>query len=141
MAEYTREELVEFLQSEARIAKQDFWADAGVSVKFKAAADMLERDANDARRYRFLRDISCNSFSLSLNEMSAPNYQTVQQSIDDDPKWYAGVPTETLQRMATKNADWQLQIYPDTPIGFYVHIGASLDDVIDAAMPKPPEES
>jgi hypothetical protein len=87
----------------------------------------------EAGLYRFLRDIKCNHFTLSRDEGHAVNYQSLAQYVNGND-WYADVPGDVLATMIASNTDWQLQIYPDTPIGFSVHIGATLEAVISAAM-------
>lgn len=89
----------------------------------------------DGERYRFLRDMKCNHFSLSLNEDPAINYVTVQKFIETfDPEWLHDIEPSELQKMKDTNTIWWLQIYPNTPIGFNVYYGASLDAAIDAAL-------
>lgn len=100
----------------------------------KLARELLEA-RQDARRYQWLRDIQCNHFSLSLNEDPAINYVTVKKFIEEfDPEWLHDIEPDELQKMKDTNTLWHLQIYPNTPIGFNVYFGATLDEAIDAAL-------
>lgn len=96
--------------------------------------DELEELKRDAARYRFLRDLKCCMFSLSLNEGHAAKYTTVAEQMKCLPDVYDDISEETRRRMIETNTDWQLQVYPNTPIGFVLHVGATLDEVVDEAM-------
>jgi hypothetical protein len=93
-----------------------------------------ERLRKDAERYRWLRDLPCCSVSVGKNEGHAVNYMTMAEWVDLQPECYADVPQEELNRMIETNADWSVQVYPNTPIGFNVWRGATLDAAIDAAI-------
>lgn len=99
-------------------------------LRSPAFAEMARNDA----RYRFLRDMKCCTFSLSRDEGHGINYETFESFAEASPEWYADVPEDELQKMRETNTDWALQIYPDTPIGFYVWHAATLDMAIDAAI-------
>ncbi|GAB2913992.1 hypothetical protein [Paralcaligenes ginsengisoli] len=93
-------------------------------------------DARDAARYRYLRDHVCNSLHLSRDGDHACNYVTAKEWIEkfapaDD---FADIDPVELERMKATNTIWCLQIYPDTPVGFNVWNGATLDSVINKAM-------
>ena len=87
----------------------------------------------DAERYRFLRSMKCNNFSLSFNEEHAVNYMSAADWIAEHPDWYEDVPADELESMGRTNTIWRLQVYPVTPIGFYHWDAASLDAVVDGA--------
>ena len=90
-------------------------------------------DARDAARYRWLRDIQCNSVTVSYNDHAA-NYITAAQEIEENKEWFKGGSAIELEKMAAANSIWTVQIYPDTPVGFCAYNAATLDTVIDAAM-------
>lgn len=95
----------------------------------------LERLRKDAERYRWLRDKACNSLSVSRDDDHACNYVTAKEWIESlSPEEFSGCEHSEAERMKESNTIWKLQIYPDTPIGFYVWYGATLDYVIDAAI-------
>lgn len=97
-----------------------------------AAATRAE-EVEDAERYRYIRDLPCCTLSISKNEGHAINYTTMEEWVDSFPELYDGTPGDELRRMVETNTDWSLQIYPDTPIGFNVWHGSTLDAVIDEA--------
>lgn len=88
----------------------------------------------DAERYRFLKNMACCSMSIGLNEGHAINYTSFEQYAEECPEQYDCVPYDVLERMKQANTDWSIQIYPETPIGFYVWHGDTLDVAIDRAM-------
>ena len=97
---------------------------------FRAATYELEREnaalRKDAARYRWLRDLKCNSVTVGHDDENSCNYMTVEQWIDahftDD---FSDVPSDEFQRMRDFNSIWSVQIYPDTPIGFVKSLGNS----------------
>lgn len=92
-------------------------------------------DAKDVERYRWLRDMACNSLHLTRDGDHACNYVTASEWIEQyHPEAFSDDPEDELQRMKDTNTIWRLQIYPDTPIGFYAWHGSTLDAAIDAAM-------
>ena len=65
-------------------------------------------------------------------------YQTAQEWIEDQESlfkhelWWA---TDTSRQRAIETDEiWELRWYPDTPIGFCVIYGATLDEVLAAAL-------
>lgn len=92
-------------------------------------------DAIDAKRWRWLATLKCNSFSLGRDENHACNYMTAAQWIEEhNGEWYYDVEPVELQRMKDTNTIWALQIYPNTPVGFNIWYGATAEACIDAAM-------
>jgi hypothetical protein len=91
-------------------------------------------DARDAARWRFLSSLECNSFSIGRNENHACNYMTAAAWIEGEYQDFQDVPPDELQRMKDTNTIWALQIYPNTPIGFNIWHGASMESVVDQAM-------
>lgn len=89
---------------------------------------------DDAERYRALRDAKCIHFSLTKNE-HAVYYEPLGEYITGGPgaDRFADVSDEEFQRMIDTNTVWEWQVYPTTPVGFHLHVGHSLDDLIDAA--------
>jgi hypothetical protein len=84
--------------------------------------------------YEKLIGIKCNSFSLSKNDDHLPNYLTAKDWIEkyefDD---FKDVDQSEIIKMIDSNTIWKLQIYPDTPIGFYMYYGATCEYVIKQA--------
>jgi hypothetical protein len=89
----------------------------------------------DAERYRWLRDLQCNHFTLSRNEDHAPNYTTAKEWIEDYyPEGFKDCDPAEVDRMKSTNTIWSLQIYPDTPVGFVVWYGVTLESVVSTAI-------
>lgn len=88
----------------------------------------------DAERYRWLRDVNCNSFYIDKNGDKAANYMTAEEWIERNPEEFEHVSAEEISHMKAKNTIWSLQVYPNTPIGFYIFSGSTLDVIIDGAM-------
>lgn len=84
-------------------------------------------------KYRWLCELECCSWSLEKNE-HASNYITADAWIESSPELFDGVGAAEQLAMIETNTIWRLQIYPDTPIGFYTWFGATMDSVITAAM-------
>jgi hypothetical protein len=99
------------------------------------AALVAERDAlrADAELCRWLRELKCNSLSLTRDDDHAANYMTAAEWIDEHADLFRGADAAEVQRMKDANTIWSLQVYPHTPIGFDVWHGATLDAAIDAA--------
>lgn len=88
-----------------------------------------------AERYEWLSNLKCNSMNLSRDESHSMNYTTATDWIENImPDQFADVPPELLEAMKATNTIWQLQVYPDTPVGFYVWFGPTLNSVVDQAM-------
>lgn len=89
----------------------------------------------DAARYRWLRDLKANSFSLTCNDDHAINYVTAKEWIEEySPDDFSNDSESEIQAMKDTNTIWRLQVYPYTPIGFNFWNGATLDFVIEAAI-------
>ena len=88
----------------------------------------------DAERYRWLRDLKPNSYTLSYNDGHKPNYMTAEEWLDTCKYMYQHVSKETREKMIANDSIWTLQVYPNTPIGFNWYHGATMDEAIDAAM-------
>jgi len=73
---------------------------------------MFEQDAQDAARYRWLRDTLMGAVGGSLN-------------VNEGKLYYEPDPDEVAV---------SLQWYPNTPVGFHLVNGATLDEVIDRAI-------
>ena len=86
-------------------------------------------------RADFLSKSRFNELILSCNESTSSNYCTAQEWIEEhDPESFEECSPEEIQAMKDTNTIWRLQIYPDTPIGFYVWYGATMESVVDAAI-------
>ena len=107
------------------------------AVQLVDAAE-IERLRADAARYRWLRDLRCNSVSVSRDDDHACNYMTASEWIDNNADWYVDDNPEEVQRMRDTNTIWRLQVYPNTPVGFNAWNGSTLDSAIDAAMRDAP---
>lgn len=107
------------------------------AVLLEAQPELLRRlraAEADAERWKYLESLQCNQFILSKNEDNASNYTTAKEWIEEFcPDDFTDTPEEEIQRMKETNTIWRLQIYPDTPIGFCVFFGATLQAAIDAA--------
>jgi hypothetical protein len=95
------------------------------------------RDSEDAARYRFLRDSQNCSLSISHNDHHNM-YETLEQVFEHhggDPKsdYYGDIPADERAAMIAADSLWTLHIYPNSPVGFNVYHGATLDAAIDAA--------
>lgn len=87
----------------------------------------------DAERYRWLRDSTANHMIVSHNDGCAPNYMTAKEWIDANQDMFDDTPTKTIGEMEESGDIWQVQWYPDTPVGFHCVFAASLDQAIDRA--------
>ena len=69
-------------------------------------------------------------------------YETVQEhlshpSLEDDDYF---ISPEDKQKCIDTNEIWELQWYPDTPVGFYKVVGSTLDIVLEQANQIQEEE-
>lgn len=96
-------------------------------------ASQVESMQADVECYRWLRDLKCNSFSLSRDEDTSCNYMNADEWIDNHKEFYEYDDPEEIQRMRETNTIWCLQIYPNTPIGFNVWHASTIDAVINEA--------
>lgn len=75
------------------------------------------------------------SLILSFNDGHAPNYMTAKAYYEElfdskfDCDW---ISEEEKQKAFDSNSVWELQWYPDTPVGFNRIIGSSLQTVVEA---------
>ena len=64
-------------------------------------------------------------------------YQTAKDYLDDDaggrPPRNACISPEEYEQCCETGEVWELQWYPNTPIGFHALIASTLDAVLDAA--------
>lgn len=60
-------------------------------------------------------------------------YETVEKYFENPWMERSDVSEEEKQRMIDTNEIWELQWYPDTPVGFYKVIGATLEEVLTKA--------
>jgi len=59
-------------------------------------------------------------------------YQTVEELLKDDTEnFYEFSSKEDRQKCIDTNELWSIQIYPDTPIGFYVFAGSTFEKVLE----------
>lgn len=88
------------------------------------------------RQLLALLDGEFSSLSIGFNEASAPNYQTVVQAIETgtinpDTDW---VSEDSKQRAIATGRHWDIHWYPNSPVGFNQISGATLPEVIEAAI-------
>ncbi len=88
---------------------------------------------NDSERFRWLVNLKANQVYLDRDGDHACNYMTASQWIDQNPDEFKGCSQSTIEAMKDTNTIWSLQIYPDTPVGFYMWYGPTAECVIDAA--------
>lgn len=84
--------------------------------------------------YAWLASQNPCSLSIEMNE-HACNYVTAKEWIEEhtgQDEWSQIAP-DLLQSMKDTNTIWRLQIYPNTPVGFNVWFGPTLDSVIEQA--------
>jgi hypothetical protein len=129
-------------QTDARMANRraDEWLrtaadekEARMAAESQLAAQR-ERDERDAEKWRWLRDATPCSLTLSRNDGHAINYMTATQWIEQFADDFADDDPAEVERMKATNTIWTLQVYPNTPVGFYRWNGATLDAAIDAAL-------
>ena len=87
-----------------------------------------------ASNAEWLSTLQCSSFHLTRDDEHAPNYATAKEWIEEyQPKDFTDVDPVELQAMKDTNTIWCLQIYPNTPVGFNIWYGATMDSVIAQA--------
>lgn len=60
-------------------------------------------------------------------------YETVERYFENG--WMEGFASEEdKQRMIAADEIWELQWYPDTPVGFYKVVGVTLEEVLKKAL-------
>jgi hypothetical protein len=89
---------------------------------------------NGVNRFEWLANVKALVVYVTKNDGHEINYQTAAEWIDQNPEDYADVAPAEIALMKETNSVWTLQIYPKTPIGFYVWRRATLEACIDAAM-------
>uniref|UniRef100_UPI00262A11BA hypothetical protein n=1 Tax=uncultured Pigmentiphaga sp. TaxID=340361 RepID=UPI00262A11BA len=109
------------------------WERATERAALTARAEAAEADA---RRWRALRDFPGVCMTLSRNEDHTPNYMTAAEWIERgmNSEDFEDVEAAEIERMKETDTIWRFQVYPDTPVGFYVWYGATADYVLDAAL-------
>jgi hypothetical protein len=110
------------------MASDDAWAFA------EQLESELAEAKKDAKRYQWMLNNKNNSFHISRNGSHACNYITAKEWISEFPDDFAENSKAEIEAMEQSNTIWRLQIYPETPISFYLWNGATLDSVIDKAM-------
>lgn len=98
-----------------------------------ALASALAEVVKDADNWRWLRDLKCNSFTLGRDDDHACNYMTASDWIDNNPDWFRDDDSQEIERMRATNTIWNLQVYPNTPVGFNAWNASTLDAVVLAA--------
>lgn len=74
------------------------------------------------------------SVHLEINDHKSV-YQTVQDWLNEmNARGNPLEDTELAERMIRENCIYELQFYPDTPIGSYTVYGTSLNEVIKKAL-------
>ena len=96
--------------------------------------EAVQASADSIEAWKWLITLKCNSLSLSRDDNHACNYMTAAQWIDAHAEDYADTDPQEVERMKATNTIWQLQIYPNTPVGFNVWYGATADCVVRAAF-------
>lgn len=99
------------------------------------AAAALEATREDAERWRFVRDSTACSLSLTHNDHHVV-YQSAADTLDDPQGYYNDLPDGERERMIEQDSIWTLHVYPNSPVGFNVYHGATLDAAIDQARGK-----
>lgn len=116
---------------DVRAMAADLWRVRAELAHLRREAENVQQDA---ARWRALRDLPCLQLTLTKNDHET-NYLTVRQELESNTYGrYDDVTAEERQRMCDANTMWELQVYPDTPIGFCVYAGHSLETVVDAAL-------
>lgn len=116
--------------------KEDTKKNARAIASLHNAFPALLALARDGVRYRWLRDLQCNSLHLTRNADHACNYMTAKEWIESyaNVDEFADDDAEEIQRMKDTNTIWALQVYSNTPVNFWILHSATLDAAIDAAM-------
>lgn len=111
-------------------------------AELEAERDRLSAEVEalraDAGRYRWLKDLKCNSLHLERDGDHACNYMTASEWIDTQPEWFVDDDPIEVEKMRQTGTIWKLQIYPNTPVGFNVWNASTLDAAIDAAAKDKP---
>lgn len=82
--------------------------------------------------YQFLSRMKCIHFTISFNE-HAVYYRTIEDYLEE-LSGLADIPDDMLKRCISAGTVWELQVYPNTPVGFNLYVGSTLDEVVEAAM-------
>lgn len=69
------------------------------------------------------------SLTINHNEHKC-YYETVEEHLQNAPKgtW---VSSESRDRAIQDNDMWSIQIYPETPVGFYIIYGRTLEEILN----------
>lgn len=65
------------------------------------------------------------------NNQHKDYYETVERYLESP--WMGDVTEEEKKRMIETGEVWELQWYPDTPIGFYKVYGTSFEEILKKA--------
>jgi hypothetical protein len=116
---------------EAKIIGSTLYAEAADHIEsLERRIAELEKDAALAQ---WIKSVPCNSLHITRDGDHACNYMTAKQWIEEAaPDDFSDCPPEVVQAMKDANTIWRVQIYPDTPIGFYAAHGSTLDEAVAA---------
>lgn len=85
--------------------------------------------------FAWLASVDCNSLTLGRDDDHACNYRTAKEWIEEDsPDNFEDCSPEDIEAMKATNTIWKLQIYPNTPIGFVIWYGPTMESVVGQAM-------
>jgi len=92
----------------------------------------------------WLARLKVTSIHLECNGEHAANYMTAAEWIDAElndvtARDFKDCDPQEIQRMKDTNTIWSLQIYKDTPIGFYRWVAPTMLEVIAKAHAAWPE--
>lgn len=91
-------------------------------------------------RFEWLSHQKPNHFILEYAP-NAPMYEKPEQWLqDNEDRDFAEVLPGEKEKILATGSIWVLQVYPDTPIGFWVIAGSTLASVIDHWMASEAEE-
>lgn len=90
--------------------------------------------ATDTERYEFLKKWAPNHLIIDRGDNNM-NYESVEEWLIDNvcTKWAKVLPGE-YEKIIESGSLWTLQVYPDTPIGFYARAASTLDALLDWAI-------
>ena len=92
----------------------------------------------EAKLKKLLKGEFC-SLTIGFNELTASNYMSVGDGVKDFPEQFGDWVSDVEKDKAIKtNSHWNIQWYPDTPIGSYYISGSSLEAILNAALEENP---
>ena len=71
------------------------------------------------------------SMSITHNEHTT-NYESIREYLDSE--WFEDESEEDKQECIKAGEIWELQWYPDTPIGFYRVFAPTFEKVVEKAL-------